>query len=335
MTDVDSPAPSPIDLPDDARAAGAADAAPLTRHTVIAARSLRRTLSLYRFGGGDATTRLSPGEFVRATTTPAGPGTLRLRWDADPAPQDESGLAADAWGPGAEWLLARVDALTGAADRAVVFEHAHPVVERSLRLTRHGRIGASGSAYHQLLPTIIGQRITAGEAIRQWSGLCQALGDPAPGPDDVTRGLVVPPAPAALHRRPAWWFHPLGIETKRARALTEVARHADKMWGWADAGPTELAAKLSLIPGVGPWTIGSVLGPVTGDPDAVPVGDYHFPNTVAWALAGEPRADDDRMLELLAPYAGQRGRVLWALVSTAGKAPAFGPRQRILPMARW
>ena len=72
-----------------------------------------------------------------------------------------------------------------------------------------------------------------------------------------------------------------------------------------------------------------------GDPDAVPVGDYHHPNTVAWALAGEPRADDDRMLELLEPYRGQRGRVLWALTSAAGPAPKYGPRQRILPMARW
>ena len=71
------------------------------------------------------------------------------------------------------------------------------------------------------------------------------------------------------------------------------------------------------------------------DPDAVPVGDFHFPNTVAWALAREPRADDDRMLELLAPYAGQRGRVLRSLVSIAGAAPSYGPRQRILPMSQW
>jgi 3-methyladenine DNA glycosylase/8-oxoguanine DNA glycosylase len=151
----------------------------------------------------------------------------------------------------------------------------------------------------------------------------------------VTQGLVLPPDPTTLHRRPAWWFHPLGIETKRARALTEVARHADKLWAWTAAGAATLGEKLALIPGVGAWTVGSVLGPVAGDPDAVPVGDYHFPNTVAWALAGEPRADDDRMLELLAPYRGQRGRVLWAIVATAGKAPAFGPRQRIMPVARW
>ncbi|MEZ5297750.1 MAG: hypothetical protein R2697_16170 [Ilumatobacteraceae bacterium] len=47
-----------------------------------------------------------------------------------------------------------------------------------------------------------------------------------------------------------------------------------------------------------------------GDVDAVIVGDYHFPNTVAWALAGEARGDDDRMLALLEPYSRQQGRVL-------------------------
>ncbi len=72
-----------------------------------------------------------------------------------------------------------------------------------------------------------------------------------------------------------------------------------------------------------------------GDPDAVATGDYHFPNVVAHALTGEARADDERMLELLEPYRGQRGRVLWALVSIAGPAPKFGPRQRILPMSHW
>lgn len=302
---------------------------------IASARSLSRTLAAYRNGFADPTTRLEPGRFVRASLTPDGPGTLLLRWALDPAPPAGAGLVAEAWGPGAGWLLARVDDLTGAHDRAVAFTTPHPTVERSLRLSRHTRIGASRGLYHQLLATILAQRITAREALRQWERLCRALGTPAPGPAPVIRGLLLPPEPGELHRRPAWWFHPLGIETKRARALTEVARHADKLWGWADAGAEAAAAKLALLPGVGPWTIGSVLGPCLGDPDAVPVGDYHFPNTVAWALAREPRADDARMLELLAPYAGQRGRVLRALVTTAGAAPSFGPRQRILPMSRW
>ena len=308
--------------------------APVWRE-VDAPRSLRRTLGIHRMGFGDPTTRLVEGRFTRCTLTPDGPGTLSITWTADPAAPTDAGVDAVAWGPGADWLLGTVDDLVGAHDRAGTFDDAHPVVERALRLTRGGRIGASRTLYHHLLPTIIGQRITGGEAVRQWERLCRELGDPAPGPVEVVGDMRLPPAPAALHRRPAWWFHPLGIESKRARPLTEVARHATKMWAWSDAGPAEATAKLTLLPGIGPWTVGSTLGPVLGDPDAVPVGDYHHPNTVAWALAGEARADDDRMLELLEPYRGQRGRVLWALTTTAGGAPKFGPRQRILPMARW
>lgn len=302
---------------------------------IEAPRSLRRTLGVHRMGVADPTARLADRSFTRTTITPDGPGTVLIRWSSDPADMTDGGVDAEAWGPGAQWLLDRVGHLTGDTDRGGVFEHAHPVVERSLRLTRGGRIGASHTLYHHLLPTIIAQRITGGEAIRQWARLCYELGGPAPGPPELVGNMRLPPAPAALHRRPAWWFHPLGIETKRARPLTEVARHADKLWQWTEAGSDVAATMLGLLPGIGPWTIGSALGPVLGDPDAVPVGDYHHPNTVAWALAGEPRADDDRMLELLEPYRGQRGRVLWALTSAAGPAPKYGPRQRILPMARW
>ena len=77
------------------------------------------------------------------------------------------------------------------------------------------------------------------------------------------------------------------------------------------------------------------LGPALGDPDAVPVGDYHIPNTVSWALAGEPRGTDARRLELLEPTRGQRGRVIRLLGLDGHAAPAFGPRQRIQPMYKW
>src|SRR5690606_6746255 len=106
-------------------------------------------------------------------------------------------------------------------------------------------------------------------------------------------------------------------------------------WDWAQLPLAETAAKLALISGVGPWTIGIAMGPACGDDDAVPVGDYHLPNLVAWNLAGEPRGDDPRMLELLEPYRPQRGRVLRLLSLAGRRAPAFGPRRRVLPMHRW
>ena len=81
--------------------------------------------------------------------------------------------------------------------------------------------------------------------------------------------------------------------------------------------------------------MGSVLGPACADDDAVAIGDYHLPSIVSWNLAGEPRGTDDRMLALLEPFRGQRGRVVRLLVHAGRTPPAFGPRRRVLPMHRW
>lgn len=297
---------------------------------------LGATLSPFRCGAGDPTTWIvrtgrgaeSVGRFTRATYTPDGPATVHVRWAPGAGPDAES------WGPGAHWLLDRVPAMLGALDAAVPeLEHdSHPVVADAARRGRALRLAASGSLYHELLPTVIEQRITSKEAKGQYAALCRALGEPAPGPFD---GLHLPPAPDTLARRPSWWFHPLGIERTRAEPLAQVARHAEKLWAWAELEPEEAGRRLRLLRGIGVWTTGVVLGRAMGDPDAVPVGDYHVKNIVANALAGEARATDERMLQLLEPYRGQRGRVVRLLKAAGHGAPRFGPRRRILPMARW
>jgi hypothetical protein len=287
-------------------------------------------LSAYRFGAADLTTRLGHGEFWRASFTPFGPATIRITWD--PSDLDTDVIDAEAWGQGREWMLEQALGMTGAHDPGFTFADAHPAVLHAQRNHPVVRFGASRMLFHELIPTIIAQRITGGEAIRQWHRLCRRLGEPAPGP---AAGLLLPPAPATLARRPAWWFHPLGIEAKRAEALRTIGKHADKLWAWAELAPADLASKLALLPGIGVWTIGSVMASGIGDANAVAVGDYHLKNLVSYALDGRPRGTDERMLELLAPYEGQRGRVVRLLQLDGHRPPAFGPRQRILPMARW
>jgi 3-methyladenine DNA glycosylase/8-oxoguanine DNA glycosylase len=303
------------------------------------------TLGWYRHGPSDPTTWMtvvgrgvaSSGDFVRATRTPDGPGTLHIAWRASAGESDVPGVPGvtlRTYGAGGSWMAERAPAMLGVGDTV---DHAleqsdHPGVAAAARQLRTLRIGASGDLYHELLPTIIEQRITIGEAHRQWNKLCLTLGERAPGP--FTR-LVLPPEPSVLSKQPSWWFHPFGIERKRAEPLINIARHATKYWDWATLAPSDAAAKLRLLPGVGAWTIGSMLGPALGDPDAMAVGDYHLKNMVAYALAGEARATDERMLELLAPYAGQRGRVVRMLKHHGGGAPRFGPKKRILPMHAW
>ena len=93
-----------------------------------------------------------------------------------------------------------------------------------------------------------------------------------------------------------------------------------------DMNVTDGLARLLAIRGVGPWTAAIVMGEAYGDRDAVLTGDYHLPNTVAWAMAGEARADDDRMLELLEPYRPYRRHIVMSIMQSGIKAPKYGPR---------
>ena len=285
---------------------------------------LRHTLGPLQHGRHDPTTRVSRREVWRATRTPDGPGTLHLWWEAE-------ALRHEAWGPGADWLVERVPRLVGAGDPPFDLPVPDEVVRRALAAAPGLRIGRCDTLLHALVPTILAQRVTAGEALTSWVELCRRLSPAAPGP----AGLHLPPDPDDLAALPSWWFHPLGVERKRAETVIRCARRARGLERLISLEPGDAAHRLATIPGVGPWTIGSVMGPVFGDPDAVPVGDFHIPHSICWALAGEPRGSDQRMLELLAPYTGQRGRVIRALLLAGWQAPKRGPRQRIMPIARW
>ena len=171
-----------------------------------------------------------------------------------------------------------------------------------------------------------------------------AGGEPAPGPLPT---LLLPPDRPTVAATPYWVFHPLGVEQKRADALCRSAAIADRL----EACPTRpsLTQRLTALRGIGPWTAAEVVRIAFGDPDAVSVGDYHIPHTVAWALAGQVRAGardagpdarkgdlspaDHRMLELLEPFRGHRGRVCVLLELGGLMAPRFGPRMPIRSFA--
>jgi len=89
---------------------------------------------------------------------------------------------------------------------------------------------------------------------------------------------------------------------------------------------TAAYARMQAFAGVGPWTAAKVATVALGDADAVPVGDYHLPHMVAYALEGRARSTDERMLELLEPYRGHRARVIRLLTLSGIGAPRFGPK---------
>jgi 3-methyladenine DNA glycosylase/8-oxoguanine DNA glycosylase len=120
----------------------------------------------------------------------------------------------------------------------------------------------------------------------------------------------------------------------RAQTIMNAARLASRLeqivtLSHDGMGHAEADRQLRLLPGVGPWTSAEVRQRACGDPDAVSVGDYHLPKTVGWTLAGQRGTDDEGMLELLAPYAGQRYRVQ-RLIELGGSAPPRrGPRMAV------
>ncbi len=258
---------------------------------------------------------MSSHELWRATNTTAGPATVRLV-------QGPDGLTITGWGPGAAAAVEQAPELVGLHDTDRHFSPRHPLVAALARRHDGLRVGRSANVVESLLPAVCEQKVTSIEAHRTYSRLVRALGTLAPGP----AGLVVPPDAATLARTPSWIFHRAGLERRRAEALVGACLRAPRLEECLAMSCADAQDRLRAFPGIGPWTAAEVAGTALGDPDAVPVGDFHLPNTVSWALAREPRADDRRMLELLEPYAGHRRRVLRLLAVGAGHAPRWGPR---------
>ena len=265
------------------------------------------------------------GGFWLAARTPDGPASLHLaRVGAE--------LTATGHGPGAEWIVERADAVAGLRDDLGDFPAraaGHPLIGRLARTFSGVRLPATGLLFHRLIRAVLEQKVTGIEAHRAYRAMVKHFGEPAPGPGD----LLLPPDPEAVAATPYWVFHPFGVEQKRTMALLRCAVEAARLQLCGDSA--EATRRLTAIPGIGPWTAAEVVRTVYGDPDAVSVGDFHIPNTVAWALAGEARGTDARMLELLEPYAGHRGRVCDLLAAGGIMAPRFGPRMPIRSFARF
>jgi 3-methyladenine DNA glycosylase/8-oxoguanine DNA glycosylase len=231
----------------------------------------------------------------------------------------DGGVAAEAWGPGAGWALEHAAELIGAGDEPSELVPRHRLVADLVRRFPGLRMPRTERAFEALLPAICEQKVTGMEATAAFRAIITALGEPAPGPG----GMRLPPEASVLAGLPYFAYHPFGLEKRRADVIRSAARLAPRL---ETATPDEARDRMAAVPGIGPWTIAEVMRAAYGDPDAVSIGDFHMPNLVAWALAREPRADDARMLELLEPYHGQRGRVQRLLEVSGIRAPRYGPR---------
>lgn len=275
---------------------------------------LRAAIGGLSAGGPDPSIAVDDDGAWLATHTPDGPATLHFVGGPT--------ITVEAWGPGAESALERAPGICGATDDPAGFAPEHPVVRRLARRFPAIRITRTGAVVESLLRMVVGQRVTGTEARTGYTRMSHALGGPAPGP----RALTLPPEPARVAASGYPAFHPWGIERGRAETLIRVAAGAKRLEEAATMPLPEAYTRITAIRGVGPWTAGKVGMVALGDADAVPVGDYHLPNTVAFGLAGEARGDDARMLELLEEFRPHRARVLLLLHAAGVVAPKYGPR---------
>jgi 3-methyladenine DNA glycosylase/8-oxoguanine DNA glycosylase len=289
------------------------------RETLRLPVDLRATLGIQRHGTGDPTIRIAATSAIVALRTPDGAATLTLSVGG-------GALVAEAWGSGAEWALDHAPALVGAGDDPSAFDPPAGLVRELHRRAPGLRLSASCRVMAAVVPAVLEQKVIGKEARRAWRGLIQRHGDDAPGP----HGMRLAPGAEELAALPYHAFHTLGVERTRADTIRRVATMAARLERTAGDDPAAALRLLRSVRGIGDWTVAEVAMAAFGDADAVSVGDYHLKNQVAWALAGEPRGSDDRMLELLEPYRGHRGRVC-RLLSAVGTPPRYGPR---LPLRR-
>ncbi|MGI9605272.1 MAG: DNA-3-methyladenine glycosylase family protein [Acidimicrobiales bacterium] len=257
---------------------------------------------------------IGPSEVRWNTRTPDGLGSLHLdRVDA-------ATVEVEAFGPGADWMIAQAPRLLGADDDPSGFDPPRgPLGDRWRRAPF--LLGRTDRLWDALVGGVLGQKVQAKNAYASRRRIARRFGNEAPGPD----GGWILPSPERFAELGYSDLHPGGVERKRAEILLRVSREMPRIEGITNRTPAQVQARIQQIRGIGPWTAAMVTASAMGDADAVPVGDYHIPNTIAWHLAGEERGTDDRMQELLEPWAGHRWRVI-RLAKASGGAPKRGPK---------
>jgi 3-methyladenine DNA glycosylase/8-oxoguanine DNA glycosylase len=282
---------------------------------------LDHTVAVDRCRRGAVATRPCRGRAVRGEPGPAGPLLLEAKAELD-------GTWLAVWGPrqtpqaASEAALLDAAAWAGLTDDPEDFAElvaGHRLLRRlsrhfpGLRLSRLPRIGeALGRA-------VVAQLVQSVEARRSTAQLVAMAG--TAGPD----GHWAWPDRGRLGATPAWRMRRCGISLRGARAL-HAGAVAERRLSEVEGDWSRLDRRLQALPGVGVWTSAQVRL-ARGDPDAVSVGDYNLPGLVGFVLAGEP-TDDAGMLELLAPFAPHRGRVIRLLSAAAAAGLVTRPPRR-------
>lgn len=288
---------------------------------------LRIQLGPLRRGAGDPTWAQDAGGGIwRTSLTPQGPGVERL--SVDSVAQE---VVQSSYGPGANWLCDRLPRLLGADDDPTGFR---PPDSLKMTAKRYAdwRVGRTDLVLEALIPAVLEQKVTGKEAWLGWRTLVRTFGTPAPIPAGAPAGLRVFPAPAVWLAIPSWEWHRGAVDKQRSTTVMEVARHAESLEKVVANTAGSANERLRQVSGVGIWTTAEVAQRALGDADAVSYRDYHLAKHIVYTLTGETGGTDERLAELLLPYAGHRYRIQ-RLVELGGHGqPRRGPRMTVHDM---
>jgi 3-methyladenine DNA glycosylase/8-oxoguanine DNA glycosylase len=290
--------------------------------TFAAPLDARRTWSILRRGGGDPAFRHVGATLWRTSRMEGGPVTVAV------VQTDDRTVEADAWGDGAEEMLATLPRALGADDDASQFVPAHPSVADAYRRFPGLRVPRTGRLLEALIAAVIEQRVVGMDAMAAWRRLLMRHGDPAPGP--APSGMRVVPTAETWAALPSWEWHQAGVDPQRYRTAHACARVGAQLERVASEHEDDRPAvyrALRSIPGVGAWTAAETGFRALGDADAVPFGDFHLGHLVGVGLLGRRLHDDDEIAEALEPYRPQRYRAVRLLeLSPLVRMERRGPR---------
>ena len=272
--------------------------------------NLLATVAGVRRGDHDPTFGVEGPNLWRASRSPAGASTLRFVPDGDR-------VLATGWGPGAEAALEVAPSLIGVHDDDGGWDPDHPTVSQLWDRHHAVRIPRSGAVTESLIACVLEQNVTIFEARRAQTQIVHRFSEPAPGPG----ALWLPPDPEVLASTPHYDLHLVGVEQSQADTVRRIAANARRLDALALLPAATAFERILDVAGVGPWSAAESATVAVGHADAVPLGDPRLPADVTFALTGTATDDDDAMLEVLEPFAGQRGRVIRLIRAAGLEAP--------------
>lgn len=255
---------------------------------------------------GSETLDVAAGRHARLMPSAAGPVAVEIVLEPEPQVVIETGDSAVA-----EATVAQVRSwLDLDHDPEILAPWRDDPVLAPLLARRPGirRIGYP-EAFEAVILTILGQQVSLA-AGRTFAGrLVQRYGEPGPA------GLTAFPSPERLARAsPAEIQAVTKVTGARARALQSAAAGFTANPQLAEPGPLSsdqlegCSARLSALPGVGPWTLAYLRLRLLGDLDAFPAGDL----VLRKALGGATIAEAERMSERWRPLRSYAVFSLWA-----------------------